>query len=422
MDLPGGVTVYLQGNIGDNLNAYHYIGDESDVIITYSPMSQGLNGHAMINGESFVLENCLDEGHVWKKLNLESLGENEGVDYLGLENLISEVPAPEWRTLEDTTSMATYSVKFYYTADFAAVTPDIQGFIDQVIAETNQGYANSAVPLTIKQHCSAEEASIKDETSASTMLTNFVKMKSSPSALRDTADTAALLVNNFGSCGIGYVNVISAKYTFSVTKKSCAVGYYSFGHEVGHNIGLMHNPATGANKYYPYGTGHLIAAGSAKTGYRTILAYNANGHSTRVNYYSNPNVVYKATGTPTGIAEVSDNARLLVQNRMKLAAIGDETGTCGKITVAPITTAKPPATKPPAGNCKQLPNTRPFIKTRKTVRRIKTADVCQDLCTKEEACDYWSFLYKKSVKGRKCQLFQFEFIAKRGWTSAPKEC
>ena len=58
----------------------------------------------------------------------------------------------------------------------------------------------------------------------------------------------------------------SAKYTFSVTKKSCAVGYYSFGHEVGHNIGLMHNPATGANKYYPYGTGHLIAAGSAKTG------------------------------------------------------------------------------------------------------------------------------------------------------------
>ena len=131
MDLPGGVTVYLQGNIGDNLNAYHYIGDESDVIITYSPMSQGLNGHALINGESFVLENCLDEGHVWKQLNLESLGENEGVDYLGLENLISEVPAPEWRTLEDTTSMATYSVKFYYTADFAAVTPDIQGFIDQ---------------------------------------------------------------------------------------------------------------------------------------------------------------------------------------------------------------------------------------------------------------------------------------------------
>ena len=54
-----------------------------------------------------------------------------------------------------------------------------------MIAETNQGYANSAVPLTIKQHCSAEEASIKDETSASTMLTNFVKMKSSPSALRE---------------------------------------------------------------------------------------------------------------------------------------------------------------------------------------------------------------------------------------------
>ena len=28
---------------------------------------------------------------------------------------------------------------FYYTPEFAAITEDIPGFIDQVIAETNQG-------------------------------------------------------------------------------------------------------------------------------------------------------------------------------------------------------------------------------------------------------------------------------------------
>ncbi len=35
-------------------------------------------------------------------------------------------------------------------------------------------------------------------------------------------------------------------------------GYYSFGHEIGHNIGADHNPEVARNKVYPYGYGHLI--------------------------------------------------------------------------------------------------------------------------------------------------------------------
>jgi hypothetical protein len=41
----------------------------------------------------------------------------------------------------DNTTMVNYSIKFYYTPEFAKVTPDIPGFIAQIIAETNQGYA-----------------------------------------------------------------------------------------------------------------------------------------------------------------------------------------------------------------------------------------------------------------------------------------
>ena len=228
---------------------------------------------------------------------------------------------------------------------FAAATPDIDGFLDQVIAETNQGYTNSGVPLQVVKHCS-ELATINDESSASNMLTSFAKMKSSPAEVRGSADTAALLVNNFGSCGIGYLNVISSSYTFTATKKSCAVGYYSFGHEIGHNIGLTHNTEVTANNDYAYGHGHLIAQGSASKGYRSILAYSASNHYTRVNYYSNPNVIYLATGTPTGVAGVSDNARLLVENRMSLAAIGDESSACADsvTTTTPVTTASPVTT------------------------------------------------------------------------------
>ena len=51
----------------------------------------------------------------------------------------------------------------------------------------------------------------------------------SQAELRNTADAAALLVANFSSCGIAYLNTYSSGWTVSVTQKSCALGYYSFG-------------------------------------------------------------------------------------------------------------------------------------------------------------------------------------------------
>ena len=108
------------------------------------------------------------------------------------------------------------------------------------------------------------------------MIAKFAVMKGTSDALRGSADTAVLLVNYFSYCGIAYFNTLGSGNTVSVTRKSCALGYYSFGHEIGHNIGLHHNreaPAT--NTAYSYGHGHLIDAGSSSTGLRTILAYSA---------------------------------------------------------------------------------------------------------------------------------------------------
>ena len=61
--------------------------------------------------------------------------------------------------------------------------------------------------------------------------------------------------------------------------------------------------------------GHLIKAGSGAAGVRSILAYRTVGHETRVNYYSNPYVKYPATGTPTGVRGISDNAAVITANR-----------------------------------------------------------------------------------------------------------
>ena len=118
--------------------------------------------------------------------------------------------------------------------------------------------------------------------------------------------------------------------------QSCALGYYSFGHELGHNFGAQHNKETNHEAFLPYGRGHLIQqGGSASEGYRTILAYYATGHATRVNYYSNPSVRYPVTGTPTGVAGQADNARVFRENIATFAELGDESAYC---PTAPTTT------------------------------------------------------------------------------------
>ena len=117
----------------------------------------------------------------------------------------------------------------------------------------------------------------EDEYYSSTILSAFASSMST-SALRHSADTAALLVADLSGCGIAYTHTTSSCYTLSVTKKSCATGYYrchldypyitysisySFGHELGHNFGAKHNveqysSSSLSSHPYSYGHGYLI--------------------------------------------------------------------------------------------------------------------------------------------------------------------
>ena len=238
----------------------------------------------------------------------------------------------------DTTTMIEYSVMMYYTPQMAKITPDIRGFVDQVLAETNQGYRNSRVAMTIKLHC-LEKATVDDTGSSSATLSNFVAMKGSTSSLRHSADTAVLLVAS--ACGRAYgINTISHGQTISVCAKSCALGYFSFGHELAQSIGAYHNRETGLiNPFYSYGQGHLIEKGraTASIGFRSIMAYYATGHHTRGNYYSNPDEIFPATGTATG-TDKSNNAAVLTRNRIALSKVGDESAACKGLTTTTTTT------------------------------------------------------------------------------------
>jgi hypothetical protein len=113
------------------------------------------------------------------------------------------------------------------------------------------------------------------------------------------------------------------------------------GHEICHNVGCDHDPDHANARPYIYGTGHFIESNDAEeqeeeegedvddeqVGYRTIMSYKKKGYRTRINFYSNPDVVLDS-GAPTG-TDLSNNARVLIRNRFRLAAQGDESSpTC----------------------------------------------------------------------------------------------
>jgi len=326
LQLPRGEAFTFMNNIKDP-NAYYYKSENGDdMVIVHNPRTGGLNGHANLasSGESFVLENCVNEGHVWKEQDVTKF-----VEEVHVQDKEERSINPTFAALIDqgknSKASASYSVKFYYTPAFAAETPDIEGYTDLAIAESNQGYINSRIDNTVYRLC-IEAATIEEIEDSSDFLHAFKYMKGSTTELRDTADQTTLLAMDFSSCGVGYVNTISNGLTLTVVQKKCGVGYFSFGHEIGHNYGCAHNPEQSHNSYYPYGHGHLIERGSASTGYRTVLAYTASGHSTRVNYYSNPEILYSVTDTPTGLEGLSNNARLIQENRFGMQEVGDESG------------------------------------------------------------------------------------------------
>jgi len=326
LELPFNITIPFSNMIPGDNKGYHYMSEQAEAVLTFNSKTNGLFGHVSTeDGRSFVIENCGKEGHVFKEIDVSKLGE----DVAKVVNSTNDADKLDFTNSSSRQGqMPTYSVKIYYTPEFAAITPDIYDYIQQVIAETNQGYMNSRVNLRVKLHC-IEMATLHDSMDGNRLLYDFAVMKGNLWRLRASADAAVLLTADLNYCGIAFFDTIKIKQTVAVAQKSCALGHYTFGHELGHTIGLHHNKEVSINYKYPHGHGHLIAPGRIqRPKYRTILAYEMNGHKLKANYYSNPRIRFPLTGTPLGVEGVADNARLLNERGAYLARIGDESESC----------------------------------------------------------------------------------------------
>jgi hypothetical protein len=210
----------------------------------------------------------------------------------------------------------TIDVLVAYTADARAAaggTTAMNSLINLAVSETNTTYLNSG----IAQRLNLVHTTEVTYTETGDMYTDLPRLANTSDgymdnvhSLRDTycADEVVLIIANGGSyCGLAYmmttVSTSFASSAFAVVDDGCATGYYSFGHEMGHNMGAHHDWYVNSSiSPYPYNHGYVNSANL----WRTVMAYNtecADGgvHCTRLPYWSNPDVLYG--GNPMGVPE-----------------------------------------------------------------------------------------------------------------------
>ncbi|WP_298896801.1 M12 family metallo-peptidase [uncultured Psychroserpens sp.] len=171
----------------------------------------------------------------------------------------------------------------------------IESFIKNTVVVTNLSYTNSNVSHKIRLVGTHELT--KDETGIAEKEVDLLKNNSNVKNLRDQvkADIVMLFVEDLDSCGIVYAIQSSITPSFQsnaygVVKRSCALGYYSLAHEIGHLMGCRHNCAADNNSTpYPYSHGYAYCGSGNK--WRTIMSYNKCGN-TRIPFWSNPNIKY----------------------------------------------------------------------------------------------------------------------------------
>ena len=132
-------------------------------------------------------------------------------------------------------------------------TAGMQSRINLVVAETNNAYLNSGVVQRIRLVYAGEVNYTETD-----LLTDLGRLQTTNDGFMDEvhalrnlygADLVSLWGNypSAGGCGQSYVMLTEAasfeSQAFTVVDRNCAASNYSFAHELGHNMGLLHDTA-----------------------------------------------------------------------------------------------------------------------------------------------------------------------------------
>ena len=204
-----------------------------------------------------------------------------------------------------------------YTPAARSASSNIIGEIQLAIAETNQAYLNSNVPHRVRLVGTTEVSYTETGYLCNHTPSDLDRLRGTTDGYMDNlhslrnslrADQVTLIVEGGDACGCAFMmSTVSNSFessAFSVVARDCATGYYSFGHELGHNMGARHDCYVDSSLTpYAHNHGYVHLSSDASQRWRTIMAYNnlcqASGYNcTRIQYFSNPDISY--LGAPTG--------------------------------------------------------------------------------------------------------------------------
>jgi hypothetical protein len=273
-----------------------------------------ITGNIHYNGDWYKIRPLKSGGHALVFVDPKAMPPDHPAGYADLPvHVLPLRPATKANTI--------IRVMVNYTAAAAAASGNISSLITLAIAETNQGYTNSGVTITVQLANSAQVT----YTESGSFSTDLSRYRGTADGFMDsihttrnstTADVGVLLINNGSACGLASAIGATASTAFVAVYWDCATGYYSFAHEIGHLQSARHDPANDPTTT-PYAWGHGFQYnGSPK--WRTIMAYDCTGGCPRLNYWSNPSNLFN--GHAMGTTSTNHNARVLNDTRATVAA------------------------------------------------------------------------------------------------------
>jgi hypothetical protein len=295
--------------------------EESQVVLVVG--GGNVTGSIVTATESYRIRTLSDDRQVVEQIRPEALPRE--ADPIPVLPQLDQPSADEPGSLDDG---STFDLLVIYTSAARGEvggTAAMQNLITTGVVETNQAYANSGIIPRLRLVHTAEI----DYVEANDVQIDLNRLRAPADGILDAvhslrdqhrADLVKLIVREpLGGCGIAFLmagasNPGFSESAFSVTAQECITPNYTFGHELGHNMGCNHAPSD------PTGTGAFSLSFGHKepqNRFRTIMAYNCSTPCPRVLQFSNPSVFFM--GVPTGTvtennAQSINDVRRLVAN------------------------------------------------------------------------------------------------------------
>lgn len=284
--------------------------------------------------------------HVIREVNLQAMGE-ELAPRIPVQRFAAADPPP---SSGDDGSIFDVLVVYTPAARTAAGSDaNMLARINLGITETNTAYANSGIIPRLR----LVGAEVVSYTESGDLGADLDAITNTADGLMDAvharrnalgADLVKLVVGDAagGACGVAWLmtslSSTFASNAFSVTAYPCISPNYTFGHELGHNMGSHHAVEDGASgALYAYSYGYKQQQGASATWFRTVMAYNCASGCPRLLYFSNPSVMHPGTGLPTGTVARENNALSINNARTTIANWRQSLTTNTAPTVSAIT-------------------------------------------------------------------------------------